>query len=139
MSIASPFGPYHIVREKLGGSRPVALLCLVYRVVMKLLAGPDLKLWDAELFSTLPALDLARAGHSAGRASALRQSLLDAARWRQLPAIQILWDLEKFYDTGSLEALIPAARAAGFDLVFLVLLGQLHTAPRLLTYQDGGQ
>ena len=74
---------------------------------MELLAGHDLNKWDSDFSSTLPALDSARAGRSAGRAAALRQSLLDAARWRQLPAVQVLWDFEKFYDTVDWAALVP--------------------------------
>ena len=41
------------------------------------------------------------------------RSLVDAARWRKFPVLQLLWDLAKFYDSVDWAVLLPAARAQG--------------------------
>ena len=48
------------------------------------------------------------------------------------PFTEALWDIETFYDGIEWPELAEAARATGFPLRVLAIVGQLHLGPRVL-------
>ena len=73
-----------------GGLRPISLLHFFYRLLLRLRFGDVLKDWDGSFCEDVLAHDSARAGGSAGRASQLRQILIDSALLLGVLWIQIL-------------------------------------------------
>ncbi len=81
--------------------------------------------------------DRAIAGSSALRAALVRQMGLEVATTLKISWIQVLYDIEKFYDHVDWSTVVSPAYATDYPLVELVLGLEVHTAPRGVATDSG--
>ena len=111
-----------------GGSRPIALMPMLYRLYTKI-RRPYIIQWE---IAHQGPWDAAVKGSSALRAGLL--SLLRDERAIRLGKYSLvtLWDMEKFYDNIDIGILIEEAAKMQYNLTLLSLGLQMHMAPRRL-------
>ena len=84
--------------------------------------------------------DSALAGTSPRVATALRALEMEQRSLRGEVVIQMLWDVEKYFDSIDIEVLVERAVRHGFPKEILIMGLQIHRAPRLIkvagTYAD---
>ena len=97
----------HLLAKKLAGYRTIATLATFLRMLMKSLA-PWLRAWDK---STARPGDTAAPGRRSDLGVFIRQARLEAASLQGHCTIQILWDLEQFYE--SIEPEVPGIHDRG--------------------------
>ena len=111
-----------------GGSRPIALMVMFYRLWTKI-RKPELTEWERMHAGVW---DAARTGSSALRAAVLSLFQDELHVLLGDEATAILWGMEKFYDNIKLHKLTPEIRLCFYPIRigFLGLL--MHMAPRVL-------
>ena len=109
-----------------GGSRPIALMPMLYRLYTKI-RRPQIVQW--ELAHQGP-WDAAVKGSSALRAGLLSMLRDEMAVRLRLDTLITLWDMEKFYDNIDIAYLIQEAITLDYDVTLLNLGLQMHMAPR---------
>ena len=109
-----------------GGSRPIALMPMLYRLYTKI-RRPQIIQW--ELAHQGP-WDAAVKGSSALRAGLLSLLRDEMAVRLGKDTLVTLWDMEKFYDNIDIEILIQEAITLEYDISILSLGLQMHMAPR---------
>ncbi len=120
-----------LLAKKAGGWRTIAICPTFYRLLMALLAD-DFESWDESMDLDGVATDSAAPGHSAERVAARRQLLAEVAAARGLCVVQLLWDIEAFYDSIDISKLLADLSNWDFPQVPAALALQLHVAPRAL-------
>ena len=111
-----------------GDNRCIALTATLYRLVMRLLAGP-VKHWNSNVALDV---DSARAGASSGLAATDRMLSIEIARAEQHHVLCLLWDMWKFYDSILLPTLAQEAKFHGYPLLAFVLGAMVHVGPRFM-------
>ena len=76
--------------------RPIALLCLIYRLMMRILCAEKVVSWDSAMVSSIGAEDTAGAGSNSYHTACKRQALMETGYWRNFPVAQIVWDFSTF-------------------------------------------
>ena len=109
-----------------GGSRPIALMPMLYRLYTKI-RRPQILQW--ELAHQGP-WDAAVKGSSALRAGLLSMLRDEMAVRLGLDTLVTLCDMEKFYDNIDISYLIQEAITLDYDITLLNLGLQIHMAPR---------
>ena len=98
---------------------------------MSLVSG-EFESWDRSMELDDVCVDSAAPGKSPERVSVRRQLLVECSALGGLVAVQLLWDLEAFYDSINIAQLLPDVRRWGLPEVPAALALQLHVAPRAL-------
>ena len=104
----------------------------VIRIFTKLLC-PELEAWDRDVAHCDDVLDTAAPGANARHAAGLRQLRGEAATLLGEHAVQMLWDIEGFFDYLDLPYTADRALELGMRPDALAIFVQLHMAPRLLS------
>ena len=117
-----------LLGKKLGGSRNIAILASLYRIIMKVLGG-HVREWD---LATGHAYDSALAGCSSLQAAVTRALKVENGIVSGLNVGHLLWDMEKFYDTVPLPILAEELTKRDYPPVLLTIGLLAHTAPRVL-------
>lgn len=117
-----------LLGKKSGGSRTMAILSTLYRLLMRLLSA-DITDWDITYAGHW---DSALKGNSSLRAHIARAMEIELADFEELFIIHFLWDMRKFYDSIRATKLIPLLTERGYP-VFTMVLGLItHKSPRTL-------
>ena len=111
-----------------GGSRTIALMSSIYRIMMKM-AGEEIREWDAAYSHHW---DSAIAGFSSLRAAVLRALLCENGAARGEQVAHMLWDKKKFYDNVTLPLLAEELDRRNYPKHLFVLGFFAHAAPRVL-------
>ena len=117
-----------LLGKKGGGSRTIANIATLYRLLMKL-AGDHIKEWDA---GASVFWDSALKGSSSLRAHLARALDLEIGITEDKCAMLFLWDMAKFYDSIRISILADKLIELGYPPAVLVTGLVLHKAPRFL-------
>ena len=116
-----------------GGSRPIALMPMIYRLWTKI-RRPYMRQWEREQYHG--PWDAAVRGSSALRAAIFTAFGDEVAQYNGKRITKILWDFEKFYDSLSIPRLIAKCLTLGYPVKLAALGIIMHTAPRTIRAYD---
>ena len=121
-----------LIPKKVAGWRSIAVCPSHYRVLMAMLA-PSLREWDRQAVTMQGgAVDTAAPGVHASFEVARRQLRHEVASLQGLVTVQLLWDVQAFFDSIPLADLVEDAQLQGMPRDAGVLAMQMHTAARIL-------
>ena len=119
-----------LIPKPTGGERPIGLTSPLYRV------------WSAMRKCMTSAWEIAHQGFwdtaikgsSPLRAAILRELQAELCNWHGVSHSQVLWDMEKFFDSISQMALVKSALALGYPALNLYMGLMVHRGDRYLTF-----
>ena len=120
-----------LLPKRLGGSRAVSKTPMLYRL-WSIIRSPTLKAWASEHTS---GWDFAAAGRSALYSGSVRCFNNEVALASGLHASNLLWDVDKFFDSIMPRLVMQEGLRMGYPLIDLLLALRMHCAARVLVYR----